>query len=104
MTVFLVSFCFLRMIIGKTIWARRLLESMNPFTKNQIAALRLAHQGKTPADIQKLKSIPASTAYYALESATRKIDQAIDLLRYAFKIGGLNENQVRKLKSFLQKV
>jgi len=77
---------------------------MNPFTRNQIAALRLARQGKTPADIQKLKSIPASTAYYALESATRKIDQAIELLRYALEIDGLNENQVRKLESYLQKV
>jgi hypothetical protein len=92
------------MIIGKTNSARRLLESMNRFTRNQIAALRLARQGKTPADIQKLKSIPASTAYYALESATRKIDQAIELLRYAAEIDCLNKNQVKKLKGFLQKV
>jgi len=77
---------------------------MDSFTKNQIAALRLTRQGKTPADIQKLKSIPASTAYYALESATRKIDQAIELLRCAVEIGGLNEDQVKKMKSFLQKV
>lgn len=77
---------------------------MEPFTKNQITALRLSHQGKTPAEIHKLTGIPASTAYYALESAIRKIDQAIELLRYAIEIGGLNESQVEDLKSFLQKV
>jgi hypothetical protein len=76
---------------------------MESFTKNQITALRLARQGKTPAEIHKLIGIPPSTAYYALESAIRKIDQAIELLRYAIEIGGLNESQVEDLKSFLQK-
>lgn len=76
---------------------------MGTFTKNQVTALRLTRQGKTPAEIHKLVGIPASTAYYALESATRKIDQAIELLRYAVEIGGLNESQVKDLKSFIQK-
>jgi hypothetical protein len=76
---------------------------MDSFTKNQITALRLTRQGKTPAEIHKLKGIPASTTYYALKSAIRKIDQAIELLRYAVEIGGLNESQVKDLKSFLQK-
>lgn len=91
------------MVYIKTIWASLLLESMNPFNKNQIAALRYARQGKTPADIQKLELIPASTAYYALGSARKKIDDAIELLRYAIEIDGLDDKQVKELKSLMQK-
>lgn len=79
---------------------------MNPFTftKNQIDALRLAHEGKTTADIARMLSIKYSTADFAKKSASEKIDKTIALLCTATEIGGLNENQAKELKSLLQKL
>jgi len=77
---------------------------MKPFVKNQIIVLTLTRQGKTQAEIHKLKGIKVSTVDYALKSAIRKIDQAIELLRCAAEIDCLNEKQVKDLKSLLEKV
>ena len=76
---------------------------MRTLSKNQIVALKLQHQGKSPSEISKIAKMRMQSVSEAIKRAKNNIYRATEILRIAMENDLLEESQILQLKRILSK-